>query len=127
MIEDTINDDLDYPLRRQRNMGSTGACLLIPRPPRGSHPPTGRDNVSVHIFVVLPAWNGKVWPANVVEVSNHTCWPSVVWAGNMTEKCLLTWLLTVLKALTILTTHKTKCNFPDLQILKLVLDLAIKE
>ena len=27
-----------------------------------------------------------MWTVNVVEVSNHTCWPSVVWAVNMTEE-----------------------------------------
>ena len=41
--------------------------------------------VSVCLFVVLPVWNGRVWTVNVVEVSNHTCWPSVVWAVNMTK------------------------------------------
>ena len=63
----------------------------------------------------------------VVEVNYHTCWPNVVCAVNMTKTCSLAWLLTVLKVLIVLTTNKTKCNGPDLQILKLVPDLAINE
>ena len=93
-IEDIISDISDYPLGRLKSKGSTGAPLLIPKPPRGRHPLTGNNKVSVHIFVVLPAWNGEVWAVNVVGVSNHTCWPSVVWAVNMTKNV---WLLTVLK------------------------------
>ena len=50
-----------------------------PEATQGDNFLTGKDKVSVCIFVVLQAWNGEVWAANVVEVSNHTCWPSVVW------------------------------------------------
>ena len=57
--------------------------------------------------ICQPQWgSGEVWTANVVEASNYTCWPSVVWAVNKTAKCLLTWLLTVLNVLTVLTISK---------------------
>ena len=70
------------PPGRPVSRGSTGAPLLILRPPRRYHPHTGKVKVSVCVLVVLPAWNGEVWTVNVVEVSDHTC--CQVWCGQWT-------------------------------------------
>ena len=74
-----------FPPGRQRSMGSIGVPLLNLKPPQGVSLPTG-NKVSVHISVVL--LEVEVWAMSVVEVSNHTHWPSVVWAVNMTKKNL---------------------------------------
>ena len=59
-----------------------------------------------------------VCTVSVPEVSNNTCWLSVVWAVS-NKSCLLAWLLTVLKALTMLITNKMKCYSSWSQNLKL--------
>ena len=91
-------------------MGSIVALPVTQRPPGVITPLLGGLKlVSTCWWFCQPQWgNGEVWTVNVIEVSNHTCWPSMVWAVNMIEKekCLLTWLLIVLNVLTVLTTNK---------------------
>ena len=85
-IRDITSKDFNCPFGRPVSMGSTGAPLLILRPPRGYHPHTGKVKVGVCVLVVLLAWNGEVWTASVIEVSDHTCWPSMVWEVHMTNR-----------------------------------------
>ena len=70
----------------------------------------------VAYLVVLPALHAKVWSVNVVEVSNHILAKCGVENEHDLKKCLLAWLLTELKILAVLTTNKTKCDFPDPKI-----------
>ena len=72
------------PPRETEEYGEHRCSPTSPKATQRVSPPTG-NKVGVQILVVLPAWNGEVWAVNVVEVSNHTCWPSVIWAVNMTK------------------------------------------